>query len=252
MKSIGDDCRAGQWLVGPVRRRSSWWTMPRRIVPQRYCLRCRFAARAARLQSRQGGGPVHRHELRSGSWRQRYSYAGWGRTARPPRCADYAGRPRPLPKRYRDCCAQKKPPLCAMARGAPPTPWRIFGLAGPPGIEFAIHSQGFGSIPPQCLHTLQVNADQGRNFVFESEILIEAAWLGVSFVAVPIHTVVPELAGWATQLLSAFRGYERCHLQNGGLAAVSQRHAPHWVAAERTEPNAMLPSSSLQRVVAMG
>ena len=50
---------------------------------------------------------------------------------------------------------------------------------------------GFRLYPMSLFGSVSVPAFGGRNFVFESEILIEAAWFGFDCVAVPIRSVYP-------------------------------------------------------------
>ena len=57
------------------------------------------------------------------------------------------------------------------------------------GYRIADTQSGFRIYPVRLLQTAQVRADRSRSFVFESEILIEAARLGVLAQCVPISVV---------------------------------------------------------------
>jgi glycosyltransferase involved in cell wall biosynthesis len=57
------------------------------------------------------------------------------------------------------------------------------------GYRIADTQSGFRVYPPRLLQTTNVRADRSRSFVFESEILIEAARCGIVASCVPISVV---------------------------------------------------------------
>ena len=48
---------------------------------------------------------------------------------------------------------------------------------------------GFRYYPASLIHRLDISCGMRRDFVFESEVLIEAAWLGVPIVAIPVESI---------------------------------------------------------------
>ena len=60
------------------------------------------------------------------------------------------------------------------------------------GVRVYDSQSGFRLYPAALFDRSSVPVGCGRNFVFESEILIDAVWLGIGCVAVPIYSVYPE------------------------------------------------------------
>ena len=59
------------------------------------------------------------------------------------------------------------------------------------GTRLYDSQSGFRIYPRSLLETLAISTDRGRNFVFESEVLIESNWLGYRCIAVPIRSSYP-------------------------------------------------------------
>jgi len=60
------------------------------------------------------------------------------------------------------------------------------------GYRIADTQSGFRAYPARLLQTAQVRADRSRSFVFESEILIEAARRGIGASCVPVGVIYSE------------------------------------------------------------
>jgi glycosyltransferase involved in cell wall biosynthesis len=66
-----------------------------------------------------------------------------------------------------------------------------FWISWAAGYPIADSQSGFRLYPAAVLATAGVAHDRAHGFVFESEILIEAAWRGVESVAVPVAALYP-------------------------------------------------------------
>lgn len=69
-----------------------------------------------------------------------------------------------------------------------------FWIAWASGQAIEDSQSGFRVYPAQLLHTCRVQIHPRCGFVFESEIIIEAAWRGFPCLFVPVGTVYPENA----------------------------------------------------------
>lgn len=67
-----------------------------------------------------------------------------------------------------------------------------FWLSWACGYRISDSQSGFRVYPARLLRRIEVPHDRARSFVFESEILVRAAQLGVDSVPVPIRTVTVE------------------------------------------------------------
>jgi hypothetical protein len=101
-----------------------------------------------------------------------------------------AGLPARKP-RHRDRCAPA-PPRQDAALALLGEPGREFWISLASGYPIADTQSGFRVYPARLLQTANVRADRSRSFVFESEILIEAARRGVVAACVPISVVYSE------------------------------------------------------------
>jgi glycosyltransferase involved in cell wall biosynthesis len=87
--------------------------------------------------------------------------------------------------------------IAARARGGENAPklrrfanrFADFWIAWASGTPLFDSQSGFRYYPAQLLAQLDIDCGTRRDFVFESEALIEASWLGYGIVAVPIDTV---------------------------------------------------------------
>ena len=59
------------------------------------------------------------------------------------------------------------------------------------GVALRDSQSGFRCYPASLVRVLNIPHGPRRGFVFESEVLIEAAWLGVPVVAVPVEALYP-------------------------------------------------------------
>jgi glycosyltransferase involved in cell wall biosynthesis len=69
-----------------------------------------------------------------------------------------------------------------------------FWISWAAGYPIADSQSGFRLYPAAVLAAARVAHDRAHGFVFESEILIEAAWHGVESVAVPVAALYPRVA----------------------------------------------------------
>ena len=59
------------------------------------------------------------------------------------------------------------------------------------GVALCDSQSGFRCYPASLIRVLNIPHGTRRGFVFESEVLIEAAWLGVPIVAMPVESIYP-------------------------------------------------------------
>lgn len=69
-----------------------------------------------------------------------------------------------------------------------------FWISWAAGYFIADSQSGFRLYPADVLQQVKVNTDRDHSFVFESEILIDAAWKRYRSVAVPIESLYPKMA----------------------------------------------------------
>ena len=85
------------------------------------------------------------------------------------------------------------------AKDAPKSRWRAnrvadFWIGWAAGHRIADSQSGFRLYPAEVLKSIELAHDRAHGFVFESEILIEAARKGFLTVAVPVPAIYPVAA----------------------------------------------------------
>jgi glycosyltransferase involved in cell wall biosynthesis len=136
-------------------------------------------------------------------WRGMEAALARGATAVITLDADGQHRPEDIPQLVE--VTRQRPGLLVIAsrlrRLAPPPPLRLFAnrvanfwISWAAGYRIADSQSGFRLYPASLLRRLPPPRGRGSCFVFESEVLIEAAWQGVCSLPVVIESVYPKVA----------------------------------------------------------